>query len=153
MAIQFEVTETFQAPPEQVFDALTSLGDAGRWMPGLVRIEPLGAGAAAVGGGWRETRRMFGREATEEFEVIAHDRPRLLGLRVDGSRGSSGRGVFLFSYGLEPRDGGTAVRLSAEIRGLTGVAGLMGRLFAGSYRKSCAKDLVALKDHLEAVKV
>jgi uncharacterized protein YndB with AHSA1/START domain len=153
MAIQFEVTETIQASPEQVFDALTNLDDAPHWMQGLTGIEPLGAGAGAVGGGWRETRRMMGREATEEFEVTAHDRPRRLGLRVDGSKGSSGQGEFVFMYTLEPRAGRTEVRLAGQILGLTGVAAVMGRLFVGAYRKSCAKDLVALKGHLEAVKV
>jgi uncharacterized protein YndB with AHSA1/START domain len=153
MPIQFEVSETVQAAPEQVFDALTNLEGAGHWMQGLSRIEPMGAGAGAVGGGWRETRRMYGREATEEFEVTEHDRPRRLGLRVDGSRGSSGRGEYVFTYTLEPRDGGTHVRLAGQILGLTGVAGVLGRLFAGTYRKSCAKDLTALKQHLEGVKV
>jgi uncharacterized protein YndB with AHSA1/START domain len=153
MSIEFEVTETVRAGREQVFDALTDLDGANHWMQGLTRLEPLGAGAGAVGGGWRETRRMFGREATEEFEVTEHDRPRRLALRVDGSRGSSGRGEYVFTYTLEPRDGGTHVRLAGEILGLTGVAAVLGRLFAGTYRKSCAKDLAALKEHLEGVKV
>jgi carbon monoxide dehydrogenase subunit G len=153
MPIQFEVTETVQATPDHVFDALTDLDEAGQWMAGLTEIETLGEGAAAVGGGWRETRRLFGREATEEFEVTAHDRPRLLGLRVDGSRGSSGRGEYVFTYRLEPRATGTEVRLSGEIRGLTGIAGVVGRLFAGTYRKSCARDLAALKRHVEGVRV
>jgi uncharacterized protein YndB with AHSA1/START domain len=131
MPIQFEVTATVQATPEELFDALTDLAGAARWMPGLVRLEPLGDGAGTVGGGWRETRRVFGREATEEFEVTEHDRPRRLGLRVDGSRGSSGRGEYLFAYRLLPRDGGTEVRLSAEVRGLSGVAGVLGRLSPG----------------------
>jgi uncharacterized protein YndB with AHSA1/START domain len=153
MSIEFEVTEMVRARPEQVFDALTDLDGAVHWMQGLTRLEALGAGAGAVGGGWRETRRMFGREATEEFEVTEYDRPRRLGLRVDGSRGSSGRGEYVFTYTLEPRDGGTQVRLAGEILGLTGVAAVLGRLFAGTYRKSCAKDLSALKEHLEGVKV
>jgi hypothetical protein len=97
---------------------------------------------------------MFGREATEEFQVTAVDRPHRLELRVDGSKGSSGRGEYLFTYRLEPSDGAaTDVRLTGEIRGLTGVAGVVGRLFSGTYRKSCAKDLAALKRHLEAVRV
>jgi uncharacterized protein YndB with AHSA1/START domain len=154
VSIQFEVVETVQAPLMQVFLALTDLDGAGAWMPGLVRMESLGPGPGVVGGGWRETRRMFGREATEEFQVTAVERPHRLELRVDGSRGSSGRGEYLFTYRLDPRDdGATVVRLTGEIRGLTGVAGVVGRLFAGTYRKSCAKDLAALKRHLEAVRV
>jgi uncharacterized protein YndB with AHSA1/START domain len=154
MSIQFEVVETVQASPMQVFLALTDLDVAAAWMPGLVRIESLGPGPGAVGGGWRETRRMFGREATEEFQVTAVDRPHRLELRVDGSKGSSGRGEYFFTYRLEPRDGAaTDVRLTGEIRGLTGVAGVVGRLFSGTYRNSCARDLAALKRHLEAVRV
>jgi uncharacterized protein YndB with AHSA1/START domain len=154
MPIQFEIVETVQASPMQVFLALTDLDGAAAWMPGLVRMESLGPGPGVVGGGWRETRRMLGREATEEFQVTAVDRPHRLELRVDGSKGSSGRGEYLFTYRLEPRDSAaTDVRLTGEIRGLTGVAGVVGRLFSGTYRKSCAKDLAALKRHLEAVRV
>jgi hypothetical protein len=58
-------------------------------MPSLVRIEPLTEGPMRPGSEWRETRRIFKREATEQFEVTTMEPPRHLGLRVDGTKGAS----------------------------------------------------------------
>jgi carbon monoxide dehydrogenase subunit G len=149
MAIRFEATEVVDAPPERIFDALLDLDSAHRWMPGLVRMEPLSGGPLAVGSEWRETRKMFGREASEQFRLTAMERPRILEMKVDGTKGSSGRGEFVFRFRIEPVEKGTEVRLSGEIEGLSGVASFFGKLFVGTYRKACAKDLVALKEHLE----
>ena len=82
MAVQFEVARHLTAEPERVFEALTNLDGASAWMPGLVKIEPADAAPVKVGTRWRETRRMFGHEATEDFEVTTVDAPRRLGLRV-----------------------------------------------------------------------
>ena len=148
MSITFEVARHLPAKPERVFEALTDLSGAGAWMPGLVRIEPADAAPMKVGSRWRETRRMFGHEATEEFEVTKVEAPRRLGLRVDGTKGSSKRGEFLFDYSLSPAAGGTDVVLNAQIRGLTGITAFVGRLFIAPYKKACARDLDALSQYL-----
>ncbi len=150
MAVRFDVSREIEAPPERVFDAMVDLEGAGAWMPGLVAMKLLDDGPVCAGSRWRETRKMFGSEATEEFEVVTFERPRVLGLRVDGSKGSSGRGEFLFEYRLEPTERGTDVALVGEIRGLGGIPGFLGRLMVIPYRKACAKDLDALAEHLEA---
>jgi uncharacterized protein YndB with AHSA1/START domain len=147
MSITFEVARHLSVAPERVFEALTDLGGAAAWMPGLVRIEPADA-PMRVGSRWRETRRMFGHEATEEFEVTKVDAPRHLALRVDGTKGSSKRGEFLFDYSLSPAAGGTDVVLNAQIRGLTGITAFVGRLFIAPYKKACARDLDALSQYL-----
>ena len=149
MSIHFELSETFRASPERVFEALLDLEGAHRWMPGLVRIEPLTRGPLQAGSRWRETRRMLGKEATEEFQLVTFRRPERLELLVDGSKGSSGRGYYRFTYGIRPTASGTHVRLTGSIGGLNGVMGLLGRLFVGTYKKACAKDLTALKLYLD----
>lgn len=150
MPIRFSVAEPIPAPPDRVFAGLTDLDGASAWMPGLIRIERLdGGGPLEVGSRWRETRRIFGREATEEFEVTHLAPPTEIRLRVDGTRGTSKRGEYLFRYELRPRgDAGTDVRLDGEIGGLGRVMELVGRLMAGPYRKACLKDLRALSAHL-----
>ncbi len=148
MAITFEVARHLPANPDRVFEALTDLGGAGAWMPGLVKIEPADA-PMKVGMRWRETRRMFGHEATEEFEVTRVDAPRRLALRVDGTKGSSKRGEYLFDYSLSPADGGTDVVLNAQIRGLSGISAFVGRLFVAPYKSACARDLDALSKYLD----
>ena len=147
MAMTFEVARHFPAEPERVFEALTNLGGAGAWMPGLVKIESADT-AVKVGTRWRETRRMFGHEATEEFEVIRVDAPRRLGLRIDGTKGSSKRGEYLFDYSLSPAAGGTNVVLNAQTRGLSGIPAFVGRLFISPFKNACARDLDALSRYL-----
>jgi uncharacterized protein YndB with AHSA1/START domain len=149
MSITFEVSEVFAASPERVFDALLDLERAHLWMPNLVRMESLSAEPPAVGSAWRETRKLFGKESTEQFEVVDLDRPRRLEVVVDGSKGSSGRGEYVFSYRLEPVASGTSVQLRGEIRGMSGIMMWLGKLLVGPYRKACAKDLKAMKSYLE----
>jgi carbon monoxide dehydrogenase subunit G len=150
MPVRFEVRTTIEAEQDRVFRAITDLENASEWMEGLISIERTTQGGYGVGTAWRETRKVMGKEATEHFEVVAHDPPRHLGLRMDGTRGSSGRGEYLFDYHLSPANGGTDVRLTGEIRGGGTIFQLMSRLFVGMYRKACLKDLNALKEHLEA---
>jgi len=148
MAVEFTVTESLPGEPERVFQALTDLDGAADWMPGFVRIEKLTEGSFGVGTEWRETRKMFGREATEQFEVTAYEPPRRIGLRVDGSKGTMGKGEFLFEYLLESADGETEVTMNGEISGLGPVGGILFKLMGGQFKKAVAKDLEALAAHL-----
>jgi carbon monoxide dehydrogenase subunit G len=148
MSIRFEVSEVIPVAPERVLEALLDLEQAPLWMPGLVRIEPLSPGPLGVGSEWRETRKIFGKEATEQFEIVELEQPRRLGLLVDGSKGSSGRGEYLYSYRLEPVGDETVVRLSGEVRGMRGVMAWLGKLLVGPYKNACRKDLAALKRYL-----
>lgn len=149
MSIEFDLTQRFDAPPGRVFHALTDLDAAREWMQGLVRLEQIGDVASGPGMRFRETRTMFGREATEEFEVTTYDPPRALGLYVDGARGSSKRGEYRFDYRLEPDGGGTLVHMHGSISGMPKVLGWLGKLLASPFKKACAKDLAALAAYLE----
>lgn len=150
MALRFTVQEQFELPPEQVFEVMTDTSRAAAWMPGFVSIEKLTDGAFGEGTRWRETRKMFGRVASEEFEVVRCVPPTTLELFVDGKKGSSGRGEYRFVYELAPldEDGGTRVTLSGEIGGIGKLMQLMGRLFMSSFKKACARDLQAMRDYL-----
>jgi uncharacterized protein YndB with AHSA1/START domain len=151
VAIRFELTETIAAPPERVFAIMTDIPAAAHWMPGFVRIERLTGGEFGPGTRFRETRKMYGHEATEEFEVVAMEPPRALELHVDGTKGSSKRGLYRFRYRLEPdaAGAGTRVVLAGELTGLNRLMELLGRLMAGTFKKACAKDLAAMKAYIE----
>jgi uncharacterized protein YndB with AHSA1/START domain len=149
MPIKFTLTQHIAEAPDRVFQALTDLDAAADWMPGFVRIEKLDRGELGVGSEWRETRKFFGKEATEQFEVTRYASPSELSIRVDGSKGSSRRGEYLFDYRLQPKGAGTEVTLHGSIRGLGRFGTLMSRLFVGQYKKACANDLRALAAHLE----
>lgn len=149
MALHMKFREEFAAPPERVFAALTELDHAAAWMPNFVKIEKLTSGSFGVGTTWRETRKMFGREATEQFEVTAFEPNKLLELYIDGTKGASKRGYYRFRYDLEPQGDGTVVNLSGEIGGGGWLMDLIGRLFVGAFKKSIAKDMAAMKTYVE----
>ncbi|MCI0342051.1 MAG: SRPBCC family protein [Planctomycetales bacterium] len=148
--MKLELAETFAVPPDAVFRAATDLDRMGEWMQGLVRIERLTQGPIAVGSRWREVRKMFGKEAAEEFEVTHLEPGRRLDLFVDGKKGASGRGEFRFRHDFLPDGSGTRLVLSGEITGMGCMGAVFGPLMAGMFRKAIRKDLAALKKRVEA---
>jgi carbon monoxide dehydrogenase subunit G len=149
MSIEFQVTEVLPGTPERAFQALTDFEGASRWMPGLASVERVGDVQEGVGSRWRETRMMGGKEVTEELEVTHYHPPSHLTLRIDGTRGTSGRGTYVFDYHLAQRVGGTEVRMQARIDGnLPPMLRWLSPLIAPLIKRMCAKDLRALAQHL-----
>lgn len=149
MGQRFQTDLTIQAPAELVFAAMTEPDSWHLWMQGLVRVEVLTDLPFRTGTRWRETRTLFGKEASEEFEVLALEPARRLHLQVDGSKGTTGKGVFRFNYGLTPNQGSTRVAMDGEIEMPGFLAGLFSRLMIGTFRKACDRDLQSLKQWLE----
>mgnify|MGYP001477439414 CR=1 FL=1 len=149
MSIQFDVRRTVKVPIEKAFQALLDLDAAKEWMQGLVRMERLDEGPMREGSEWRETRKMFGTEATEQFEVIELQKPNKIVLRCDGAKGTTGKGEFIYTYTLQEVDGHSEILLSGEINKLTGMAKFFGKMMSKTFAKACAKDLDALKIYLE----
>lgn len=149
LSIQFEVKRFFKVPQEEMFEALLDLDAANQWMQGLVRMERLDEGPIVVGSKWKETRKMFGTEASEHFEVVELDQPKKQVLRCDGTKGTTGKGEYIYTYNIRSVGEATEVTLHGEINGLTGFAKLMGKMIVGTFKKATAKDLDALKSYLE----
>jgi catechol 2,3-dioxygenase-like lactoylglutathione lyase family enzyme len=93
--------EHVSAGPEHVFAIATDLDRARDWMNGFVGIEVVGNGPFGLRARWAETRRMFGKNATEDFEVMEFEPPSKISLYVDGSKGSSKKGEYFFTYVIE----------------------------------------------------
>ncbi len=149
MAAPFVTSVYVEAPPPVVFAALSDIERWKDWLPNVVRVEKLTPGPFGAGTEWRETRKMYGKEATEHFRVTRYEAPSRIDLSVDGSKGTSGRGEFLFTYELVPERGGTNLELTGEVR-MPGLWGLISRFMLGSFRKACHADLEALKAHIES---
>lgn len=149
MSIEFQVTEILPGTAERAFEALTDIDNAPKWIPGIIAVERVGDVRQGVGMRWRETRKMRNKEATEELEVTHYHPPSHLGLRIDGTRGTSGRGTYVFDYKLAQRVGGTEVRMTGRIDGLLpSLLRWMGPLLAPLIKRECSKDLRALAEHL-----
>ncbi|MFK0253847.1 SRPBCC family protein [Streptomyces sp. NPDC090445] len=69
------VQREMAAPVERVWRALTDLESMPGVVSGVDAVEVLTPGPFRVGTRWRETRRMFGRQATEEMYVTVCDAP------------------------------------------------------------------------------
>ncbi|KAF0817596.1 MULTISPECIES: SRPBCC family protein [unclassified Cytobacillus] len=149
MSIHFEVKRSAQVSAQKACQGLIDLDSAKEWMNGLIKIEREGSGPLKVGSKWIETRKMFGKEASEHFEVVELDEPRKIVLRCDGTKGTTGKGEFIFTYIITSSDDVSEVTLLGEIKGLTGFSKLFGKMMAGAFKKACAKDLDALIKYLE----
>ncbi|RKQ29963.1 SRPBCC family protein [Oceanobacillus halophilus] len=149
MSIHFNVKRTIHVPKQKAFYSLLDLNAAEQWMQGLVRMERLDEGPIKEGSEWKETRKMFGKEASEHFEVVELKEGDKIVLRCDGTKGTTGKGEYIYTYFITSSGDYSEVTLDGEIRGLTGLTKIFGKMMAGTFKKACAKDLDALKAYLE----
>ncbi|SDD96753.1 SRPBCC family protein [Rhodococcus tukisamuensis] len=66
---EIRLTQHVAASPAKVWAVLTDLDNAQQTLSGVSRVERVSGEGYAAGTRWRETRKMFGREATEEMWV------------------------------------------------------------------------------------
>jgi len=149
MPLKCEIEVTVAAPPERVWAGLVDIDRMGEWMKGLVRIERLTEGPLGKGSQFRQTRKMYGKEASEVFEVYEFDPPRVLGLYVDGKKGSSGCGEYRFLHTLTPAGAGTRLVLSGEFGGQSGCMAFLGKIMLGAMKRAFRKELVAFGTWVE----
>lgn len=135
---------TINAPIEDVWAVFTDLENAAQRMVGINAIELIEHGNAfQVGTRWRETRTLFGKEATEEMWVVASDPPHSYTVEAE-SRGTH----YTTTYSFREVGTGTAVHsifVGTPQTAATKVFSVVGKLFAGATRKMMQKDLEQLK--------
>ncbi|MFJ7075110.1 SRPBCC family protein [Streptomyces sp. NPDC098781] len=124
-----------------VWEALTDLAGMERALSGVTRVEVLTDGAFGVGTRWRETRRMFGKEATEEMWVTVCEPPERYVVEAES------HGTHYVSEWQVRADGPSAstVRMTFSAVASGGVAGLLAKILGGlgtrAVTKAIAKDL------------
>lgn len=137
--------EWISADPATVFQALRDPARAEHWMAGLTSMVVEPAGLLETDSKFRETRKMFGREHTVEFEVVRVAPGECIELAAIDCGVS-----YHFVQSVRPEDGGTRLTIDGTIEGGGMVARMMLKLMgAGMMRKALAKDLAALKAYLE----
>ena len=145
-----EVVSTIHidAPVQAVFAACTDFAGAAGRISSITKMDVITPGPVGKGTKFRETRKMFGKEATETMEVLEFtpNKSYLLGA---GSCGCIYRSEFLFA----PSGKGTdlTVRFSARPQSFMAklMSFIMAPLMAGMIRKCFAKDLGEIKASLE----
>jgi carbon monoxide dehydrogenase subunit G len=141
------VTHHIDAAPDVVFDLCTDLDHFADRISGITACERLTDGPVGVGTRFRETRKMFGKEATEEMEFTAFQRPTFYQLSCD-SCGAHYETDFRFS----PEDGGTRIELEFRVTPVTFIAKLMtplSMMMTGPLKKVLEKDLADIQTAAE----
>ncbi|MGW0121142.1 SRPBCC family protein [Streptomyces sp. NPDC003327] len=136
----------------RVWEAITDLPDMPRVLTGVQRVEVLTEGVFGVGTRWRETRRMLGREATEEMTVTACEAPERYVTQAE-SHGMR----YVSELALRPsgRPDATVLRMTFSARRADGrapgaVTRLLARFGARAVAKALAKDLSDIAHDVES---
>jgi len=149
---QVTVERRVAAPAERVWAVLTDIEGSPRVISGIDKVEILSDGPFGVGTRWRETRRMLGKEATEEMWVTESEPAQRYVVEAES------RGVrYVSEFRLTPQGGdATSVRLTFGSEIATG-GGLksklmqaMGSIGAKAAAKALAKDLEDIAASAEA---
>ena len=136
------------APAEAVWRTVTDIGRCHEIIPSIRRIEMLGDAPCGLGARWRETRIMFGREATEVLEITEW-RPPTEYVVGATSHGCEYRTVVR----VRPDGAGCVLEYEFASKPLTIMARIMGALMIplmkGTLCKARMEDLHAIKSHCE----
>jgi len=129
------------ADPEAVWSIVVGMDDWVEAIEAIEAVERLDDGDGfGIGTTWRETRTMFGKQATEVMEVTEYED----GLRYATSAESHGSKYFS-EIRVDPTDTGCVLSMSFRAEPQTAITKIMsatvGRLFMGATRKAFEKDL------------
>jgi len=147
--VKVEVSETIKAPVGEVFRVFTDWRNIEARVSGIKKIEFLAKGGRPeVGMKWRETRVMFGREATEEM-WITEIKPNQSYVVEAESHGTKYRSTYEFI------DKGRETEVKLEFAGIpvsfaAKIMSVLGVIFASSVKRALADDMADLKKVIES---
>jgi carbon monoxide dehydrogenase subunit G len=140
--MKFTYTLDINAPMERVFACVTDDEKKKIWMEGVVGTEfPNGKDQENPVGTKFTQQIKEGRRIVEyDGEIIAYEKPHLLGVRV-------GNKMFSFDtyYRLAEQPGGTRLNYESQFVSASSLAKFMGKLFGWFTRKLVVKQMAALK--------
>ena len=109
-----------KAPKELVFEAFADIPNGAEMIESIIKIEMLTDGKVGAGTRWKETRRMFGKEHTEEMGFTVFETPNRYVVEAD-----SGGSHFRTEFQFKEEDDGTGVTLELTSTPTTFMAKLM----------------------------
>lgn len=142
------VSSIIAAPMDVVFNRASNFAQGPEVISAITQVEMLTDGPVGPGTRFRETRVVFGREATEEMEVGIFEPPHRYSLECE-NHGCRYHSELRFAE----REAGTEVTMTFEATPLTFFAKIMSFLTKPLLKtmvKACAKDLEDLKTAIES---
>lgn len=150
--MQVQVEVAINAKPEAVWQVITNIENAPNTITGIEKVEILEHQEGKfVGLKWRETRIMFGKEATEVMWITDAQQNKSYSTRAE-SHGS------IYKTHFELKESGNQTHLSMSFNGEAQTVGakimsaMMGAFLKGSMRKTLEKDLLDIKTAIEKIK-
>ena len=139
--MQIEMERGTTAAPADVWAVMTDIEGSAETLSGVTRIERLDDGTGfGVGTRWRETRVLFGKEASEEMEVTAVDEGHRYTVEAH-NRGTD----YVSDMIVEPAADGAVLRMTFGAKQAGRFSKLMaktvGKAFEGATRKALQQDL------------
>ncbi len=135
------------APPDATFAIFSDLTKMEQRLSGVTKIEMLTDGPIGAGSKWRETRIMFGREATEEMIISEYNPASHYSVTAD-SHGVA----YATRFDFTPDDGGTRVSMTFSATPVSFFAKVMS-VFSGAMmgplKKALDQDMTDLKSAAE----
>jgi len=149
-----KTTVTITAPCTEVFAAFTDIPASADRIDAITRIEMLTDGLIGAGTRWRETRSLYGREATEVLTITDFQPPDRFVVTAE-THGMRYDTIFRFHpCPCDPRDDpATKVDMTFQATPLTRAAKLLAilmRPLSRAMAKECARDLDDMKRAIEA---
>ena len=136
------------APQSATFNAFADFPNAAGRIPDVLKIELLTPGPVKKGTRFKETRKVFGRPATETMEVTTYEPYRRYELAT-----TSGGTAFTTEFKFIPEKGGTRVDVTLTTKPLTLFAKLMlplGWLMKGALARCVKRDVAGIKTYVES---
>jgi hypothetical protein len=131
-----------------VFEAFSDVTKIEERIPAILKVEILSDGPVGPDFRWRETRKMMGKEATEEMWFDEFDPPRRYTVKAH-SHGTR----YLSTYTFEAVEDETVVHMTfsgiPETLGAKIMGALLGWMGKGAVRKMLLADMDALADYVE----
>lgn len=138
--------ETIAAPVQRVFELFTDLAKAPEHIESITKVELLGKGPVGKGTRFRETRIMFGKEATEEMEVTAFDPPRSYRVEAE-SCGAHYTTIYEFDGGQRE----TKVTMTTTSKPISLFAKIVGPIMGVMIKGAMVKSMKADHENLKAI--
>lgn len=132
---------TIRRPVQDVFAFVTDVRNNPRWQSNLVEARQLTQGPLRAGSGFREVRRLLGRQVHVTTQVTDYGPPARFAIRS-----TSGPVPFQGRFAFEDADGSTRVTFTLEVQAV----GPM-KLAEGMVRGALQRDTEAALGRLKAI--